>query len=858
MMKARPRSLARELALFLAATFVASAALIAFGVWEVLSRRHETDVAASELALVRVRAEQEQARFERIARSHQAAQAIYDQAFATLDARTVNRRFEAAFAALPDGTWRTRDQVFDGANDPTLGAIHGIGGYVAPGPMPAARRRALVAALTALQTVALTEPQSEGLSFFTATNDVIVFAPTRADRLMFYRRSARADFDFQHTPMAQGVTKARNPDGRLRCLPLTRAIWDPSGRALVAGCQTPLRFDQAVRGGWGTTMVMNDRFGALLNHQDAGRAVLVASLDHGIIAATGLGAAETASSEDVAAVAKAYQWPLMRRLIAADARDAGLLRDRHLHHIAAQARVPYTDWRLIYIRDQPGAADALARDAPILALAVIGILSAMLAAFSLFVHRKVIAPLRAIQAQHALDALPTQQDMAIADDAPDEIRELAAALREYRNHSREVQDDLESRVAARTRELSRARDVAEAAASAKSAFLANMSHEIRTPLNGVVGVAGALERTALDERQREMAGLIRSSGETLERLVSDILDVTKIEAGKLELHVESFDLNRAIETAAELMRVRAEEKGIAFNVRFGPQARGFFEGDVVRFRQIVSNLTSNAIKFTSSGSVEVRVDVEDRPDAPSRLTVTVSDTGIGFDAETAARLFTRFEQADASITRNFGGTGLGLAISQSLAGLMGGEVSAISAPGEGSVFTFQVDLERTMPLADFDRREAPAPESEATASAVSDGAPLRILLAEDHPTNQRVACLILEPLGVDLVIAGNGLDAVKAFQTGRFDLVLMDMQMPVMDGLAAVRAIRTLERVGAVGRTPIAMLSANAMQDHVTLAIEAGCDAHIAKPFTPETLIQGIENLLAMSAGPDADEAAAA
>jgi signal transduction histidine kinase len=397
--------------------------------------------------------------------------------------------------------------------------------------------------------------------------------------------------------------------------------------------------------------------------------------------------------------------------------------------------------------------------------------------------------------------------------------------------------------------IRQARTAAESASRAKSVFLANMSHEIRTPLNGVIGLAGALGRTALSGEQFEMVSLIRQSGQTLERFLTDILDVSKIEAGKLSLEVDTFDLHEAIEAAVHLMQTAANEKSLGFSLTFGTNARGLFKGDAVRIRQIVSNLASNAVKFTKEGGVAIQVEViePENDGEAATLVIKVSDTGIGFDNEARARLFHRFEQADGSITREFGGTGLGLSICKALTEMMGGTISVISVPNQGSSFMVKLPLSRLMSLDTFDIRSETQPAT-VTPPATDEIEPsrlLRILLAEDHPTNQRVVAMILQPYGVDLTVVGNGVKALEAFEAGRFDVVLMDMQMPEMDGLKATQAIRALELTAQLPRTPIAMLSANAMNEHVEQALDAGCDVHIAKPVTPESLVRGIQAALA-------------
>ena len=383
---------------------------------------------------------------------------------------------------------------------------------------------------------------------------------------------------------------------------------------------------------------------------------------------------------------------------------------------------------------------------------------------------------------------------------------------------------------------------------AKADFLANMSHELRTPLHGVMGIAHALIATDLTPRQRTMVDLIEKSGQTLTRLLSDILDFSKIEAGKIDIEHAPFNLREEIDAAAFLMHARAAEKGLTFAVQYSDAANGWLEGDVTRIKQVITNLASNAIKFTESGSVKLEIDWSE---ASKILKINVTDTGVGFDADVGNRLFERFVQADTSITRRFGGTGLGLAICRGLVDVMGGGISWSSAPGVGSVFTVSLPA----PLAE-------APIIKATSYAMTDatqqGQALRILAAEDHETNQKVLSMILEPLGVDLVICENGALALEAFRTQSFDLILMDMQMPIMDGIAATTAIRALEAHLGAQRTPIIMLTANAMRQHREATTKAGADFHIAKPFTPACLIDAIERALHVDDDCEAEDVAAA
>jgi signal transduction histidine kinase len=377
-------------------------------------------------------------------------------------------------------------------------------------------------------------------------------------------------------------------------------------------------------------------------------------------------------------------------------------------------------------------------------------------------------------------------------------------------------------------ELREARDAAEAANVLKSQFLANMSHEIRTPLNGVLAMAQIMAMGELNDTQRERLNVVRQSGEALLAILNDVLDLSKIEAGKMELEPIEFELGDIARHAEAAYGEMAKRKGLNLVIDMDPAAAGRRYGDVGRLRQIVSNLVSNAIKFTEKGEVRLSLSEEVREDGGEMLRMLVSDTGIGIPAEKIPMLFQKFTQVDSSTTRKFGGTGLGLAICRELAGLMNGRIWVESQEGEGSIFHLIAPLPRVkaaIPPAD--------PASKADASPAMDGGPraLRILAAEDNPTNQLVLRTIMQTFGVDLTLVSDGLQAVDAWRGGDFDLILMDIQMPVMDGVAATRLIRETETASARRRIPIVALSANAMTHQVAEYLGAGMDLHVAKPI---------------------------
>jgi signal transduction histidine kinase len=386
-------------------------------------------------------------------------------------------------------------------------------------------------------------------------------------------------------------------------------------------------------------------------------------------------------------------------------------------------------------------------------------------------------------------------------------------------------------------ELRLARRVAEAANRAKTEFLAKLSHEIRTPLGTIVGMADLLVERPPGPEYRECVDMLRRASQALFGLVNDVLDLSKIEAGHLELQRTAFSPFELMESVTQLLRPAAEQKGIRLVSDAGPTAPPMIVGDVSRLRQILLNLISNAVKFTDEGVVTVSM----RADSPAVLRFAVEDTGIGIPPEKLTKVFEDFEQVSSPGGRQRGGTGLGLGIAKRLVELMGGRISAESEPGRGSRFRFTIRFERPPLLSEVSASTSAASSTSSNTAAVPQDVPRRrILLADDSEDNRTLIRYYLKKLPYDLDFAENGEAALQKFQTERYDLVLMDLQMPVLDGYDAVRAMRGFERERHRSPTPIVALTAHAMDEKLRRCLAEGCNAFVTKPVTRAQLLEVI------------------
>ena len=740
--------------------------------------------------------------------------------------KDADKLFYSHFPLQADGTRRSRDSDFDGSERDEGDYIYGMGGFLShPEKMDADQRRTFAAAFDLVSDFGrASHAIYDNFYFFTPDTRLVIFAPDRPDHLQFYRHTAPATLDVHNEQMSRITLPQADPERQTRCTNLQRLVQQKAGARVGSACATPFYLKGRYMGSFGSSLDLSGFLIDAVRESLPGATTLITTRDGQLIASSRASQLGALPPEIAGRPQKQLELKALIQEVGRSNEATGIVDTPDGAQIAAFGRLAGPDWLMLEIYPSSSVLWVAVKSASW--VLVIGLLAAVLQSLLVvrLARRTIVNPLQTLASSSGSgpkepEAATSGAKVQAVEARSDEIGVLARTLRSEREKVEEVLASLEQRVQERTSALERAN-------TEKSRFLANMSHELRTPLNGVIAISETLSRSQDTPRERELAELIVSSGRLLEKVLTDILDFSKIETGEIALSHEVFWLDDIVARIAELHRASAEAKGLSLDWSVGEDVSGAYEGDPVRITQVLSNLLSNAVKFTEQGHVSLEVRA-----APDGVHFVVEDTGIGFDEAVRVRLFRRFEQADASIRRRFGGTGLGLAISRSLVELMGGRIEAASEAGKGSRF------ELILPLAHASAN--PEPEAGNETSEISlEGR--RILLAEDHPTNQKVIQLILDVFGVSLDIVENGVQALERLKRARYDVVLMDMQMPEMDGLTATEALRVLEKAQNLPRTPVIMLTANALDEHIRASLDCGADEHLSKPVRADVLIEAI------------------
>jgi signal transduction histidine kinase/ActR/RegA family two-component response regulator len=764
-----------------------------------------------------------QALFNTISTTHEVANHALLARLEGLPDERVAAEFDQLFPINADGTRRSTDALYDGYFDATGDRHSGVGAFMGESAeMDTDHKRLLLAAYHVVDRGGeMLGGQLDNLYFFTPQDELIISAATRPDQLMFYRHNAPADFTFTDAAFFSMVLPDANPQGVFVCDDLSRLIYVQTRQALTTGCFTPFRINGEHLGAFGTTIQLGSYFAeAMADAPNDGENLFIDSTG-GLISHRELIDVEV-TPEAVAAISERLDLESVFASIAADGENHGTVVSNDGSQVIAYAWLPGMDWYFVSLIDRSVLRAAISQQ--VIFIVTLGLFGLGLQALIiyLFLFRQVVTPLAILTRQFGKTVQsPLTPDPALTEimRSGHEVGALARTLDRQRRANEGLFETLERRVEERTRAL-------ESANQAKDEFLANMSHELRTPLNGVLGLARIIQSSTEIDQNHEHARMIQSCGETLTLLLNDVLDMAKIEAGQMALAPEPIDLRGLLADTFNLFARTGEDKGLDCRLEIASDVPDKVQADALRVRQCLSNLLSNAIKFTSAGTVIMRVGRVPTGET-DMLAIEVEDTGTGISPASLEALFAPFVQASNSISADFGGTGLGLTIARRLARMMHGDITARSALGEGACFRFTFHAPPSI-LAE------PAtaildPVALASDSTYGPLLGLRILLVEDNFINRQVARAFLKPLGAIITEAGDGQKALDCLQLGEFDLVLMDVRMPVMNGLEATRAIRASG--AAWSRLPVIALTANTGTRDADDCIAAGMDHCVAKPL---------------------------
>jgi signal transduction histidine kinase/ActR/RegA family two-component response regulator len=774
--------------------------------------------------------------FATIRRAHEAARSALLQRLELPVSDDTEARFNILFPRREDGTRRSIDALFEGYVDHAGEWHSGVGAFFNSDRTEQRDVQHLL--LNAYNVVdgagEMLSGRIDNIYFFSAFNELVISASDRPDQLRFYRHDAPANFDLQNASFTRLVHRDTNPDGRFVCGELSRAVYIEDEQALTTGCFTPVRDGNRHLGAIGSTLDLSTYFESVITDApDAGQNIMLDR--HGNLIAQSELLSGTITPALVAELEAALDIDSIFETVAYDGRERAVLPTSDGRWLLAYSVLDGPGWYFVTIIDQASLRSIAAiRTLWIFGFTLVGVI--VLAALiyqilsSQVIHPLVFlakhfgrGPREAAAGGEALDEL-------LADKT--ELGVLARALEAQKQSSVTLVDELADGMEERTRAL------AEANAS-KNVFLANMSHELRTPLNGILGLAQALESSTSDAAQRDRLRMIRTSGDHLATLLDDILDMSKIEAGKLELNVEPADLHELLNDTFRLFQESAALKSLDFDLVIDDSLPRYVAMDGLRVKQCLSNLISNAIKFTQVGRVTVHAKASSGVNFHD-IRIAIEDSGIGMEDATIDRLFTAFTQADSSITPRFGGTGLGLAISRDLARLMDGDVSVTSAYGEGSTFELQFLAAHAGPIET--KTISTDPHELASAPEFADLHNLRILLVEDNMINRTVARALLAPLKAEITEAENGQEALMALGRNSFDLALMDVRMPIMDGVEATQQIR--ERSSSDRHLPVIAVTASLSDLEIARYRAAGMDAVTGKPLKAAELYTAMRDVL--------------